>query len=89
MLVLYNVIAFLMEVTYKLDGLIGKVMIGTLAVVFGVYLIPVGIEALAGTNTTNWTKITGGSGAVAIFGLLGLVFVGGFAISLLKGWIEV
>jgi hypothetical protein len=72
----------------KLDGLIEKIMIGTLAIVFGVYLIPVGVEALAGVNTSNWTKITGGSGAIAIFGLLGLIFVAGFAVALLKGWIS-
>jgi hypothetical protein len=70
-----------------MDGLIKKVLIGTIAIVFGIYLLPVGIEALAGTNTTNWTKITGGAGAVAIFGILGLVFVGGFAYAMLSGWI--
>jgi hypothetical protein len=70
-----------------MDGLIKKVLMGTIAIVFGIYLIPVGIEALAGTNTTNWTKITGGAGAVAIFGILGLVFVGGFAYAMLSGWI--
>jgi len=70
-----------------MDGLIKKVLMGTIAIVFGIYLVPVGIEALAGTNTTNWTKITGGAGAVAIFGILGIVFVGGFAYALLSGWI--
>jgi len=70
-----------------MDGLIKKVLMGTIAIVFGIYLVPVGIEALAGTNTTNWTKITGGAGAVAIFGILGLVFVGGFAYAMLSGWI--
>jgi hypothetical protein len=70
-----------------MDGLIKKVLIGTIAIVFGIYLLPVGIEALAGTNTTNWTKITGGAGAIAIFGILGLVFVGGFAYAMLSGWI--
>jgi hypothetical protein len=70
-----------------MDGLIKKVLMGTIAIVFGIYLVPVGIEALAGTNTTNWTKITGGAGAVAIFGILGIVFVGGFAYSMLSGWI--
>jgi xanthine/uracil permease len=68
--------------------LIDKVVIGTVAVVIGVYLVPVAVEAMAGTNTSNWTKITGGAGAIAIFGLLGLVFVAGFAIALLKGWIS-
>jgi hypothetical protein len=76
------------EVNVKLDGLLEKIFLGTLAVVFGAYLLPIGIEALAGTNTTNWTKLTGGSGIIAVFGLMGLIFVAGFAIALLKGWIS-
>lgn len=69
------------------NELINKVVIGTVAVVIGVYLLPVAVEALAGTNTSNWTKITGGSGAIAIFGLIGLVFIAGFAVAVLKGWL--
>jgi len=70
-----------------MDGLAEKVFMGLIVIIFAIYLIPVGIEALAGTNTTNWTKVTGGSGIIAIFGLLGLVFVGGFAFAFLKGWL--
>jgi hypothetical protein len=70
-----------------MDGLAEKVFMGLIVIIFSIYLIPVGIEALAGTNTTNWTKVTGGSGIIAIFGLLGLVFVGGFAFAFLKGWL--
>ena len=70
-----------------MENLIKLAMVGTLAIIFGIYLIPVGIEALAGTSTTNWTKITGGSGAIAIYGLLGLVMVGGFAYAFLKEWL--
>ena len=70
-----------------MENLIKLAMVGTLAIIFGIYLIPVGIEALAGTNTTNWTSVTGGSGAIAIYGLLGLVMVGGFAYAFLKEWL--
>ena len=70
-----------------MDGLAEKVVVGTVAMVIGVYLIPVAIEALAGTNTSNWTKITGGAGAVAIFGILGLIFIAGYGLAVLKGWL--
>lgn len=72
----------------EMGELIKYSVIGLLAVVFGIYLIPVGMEALAGVNTSNWTKVTGGSGAIAIFGLFGLIMVGGFAFAYLKGWLE-
>jgi uncharacterized membrane protein len=55
-----------------------------LFVVIAVSLVPTIYTTISGTNTTGWASLTGGSGALAIFQLILLVFVCSIVIVLVK-----
>lgn len=55
-----------------------------LAIVIAVSLVPTIYDTIADTNTTGWSSLTGGSGALAIFELILLVFVAGIVIYVVK-----
>jgi hypothetical protein len=68
----------------KVGVLIGLVFF----IVLAVSLVPTVFEVLNGTDTSDWASFTGGSGAVAIFELLLLLFVAAIAIIIVKFAIE-
>jgi hypothetical protein len=50
-------------------------LVGTVvSLIFAVYLLPVVVDAIQGTNTSGWT-FTGHEGAATLYGLLPFVFV--------------
>ena len=68
----------------KVGVLIGLVFF----IVLAVSLVPTVFEILNDTDTSEWSDMTGGSGAVAIFELLLLLFVAAIAIVIVKFAIE-
>jgi uncharacterized membrane protein len=62
----------------------GKIVGAVIAIVIAVSLIPTIYTTISGTNTTGWTSLTGGAGALAIFQLILLVFVAGIIIALVR-----
>lgn len=62
----------------------GKFIGLALSLVIAVSLVSVIYDTVNGTDTTGWSSLTGGSGAVAIFELLLLVFVAAIIIYILK-----
>jgi uncharacterized membrane protein len=62
----------------------GKIVGAVIAIVIAVSLIPTIYTTISGTNTTGWSTLTGGAGALAIFQLILLVFVAGIIIALVK-----
>jgi hypothetical protein len=70
---------------WKLDGdWAGKIVGAVVAIVIAISLVPTIATALTGTNTSNWTTLTGGAGAVSVFGLILLVFVAGIVVAIVK-----
>jgi len=51
----------------------------TIALIFGVYLLPVVVDAITGTNFTSWT-FTGADGAKVLYQLLPFIFVVGMIV---------
>jgi len=68
----------------KVGVLIGLVFF----IVLAVSLVPTVFEIINDTDTSEWSDMTGGSGAVAIFELLLLLFVAAIAIVIVKFAIE-
>lgn len=55
-----------------------------IALVIAVAMVPTVFDIIDATNTTGWDALTGGSGAVAIFELILIIFIAGIVIYLIK-----
>jgi riboflavin transporter FmnP len=64
------------------------IIVGVISIYVAAALIPSLIEVIAGTNTTNWTKITGGAGLISLYGLLPFALVAGVLISIVFIYIK-
>lgn len=65
----------MVDVKSKIVDWIGLVI----SLIFGVYLLPVVVDAIVGTDTTNWT-FTGASGAIVLYNLLPFIFIVGMIV---------
>lgn len=68
----------------KAEADYGKFIGMAIAIVIAIALVPTVYDTISGTNTTGWSSLTGGSGAVAIFELLLLIFIAGIVIYVVK-----
>jgi len=62
----------------------GKIVGAVVAIVIAISLVPTIADTVMGTNTTNWTTLTGGTGAISVFELIVLVFVAGIVVAVVK-----
>jgi len=55
-----------------------------IAIVIAVNLVPTVFESINDTDTSDWSDLTGGTGAIAIFELVLLLFVAAIVIWIIK-----
>ena len=66
----------------------GKIVGAVVAIVIGISLVPTVYDTISGTNTTGWTALTGGAGALAIFELILLIFVAGIVVAIVRYFLQ-
>jgi hypothetical protein len=66
----------------------GKIVGAVVGIVIAIALLPTVADTITGTNTSTWSTLTGGTGAVSIFELTLLVFVAGIVIAIVRHFLS-
>lgn len=66
----------------------GKIVGAVVGIVIAISLLPTVADTIVGTNTSTWSTLTGGTGAVSIFELTLLVFVAGIVVAIVRHFLS-